>query len=136
MSRPTSGTWTDITGDASTFEYRPLYGTGDVVYRTSEYAAAAKVAKQRPYKVLRICFKTNSSGVALKQDGTTAVSVDVAAQLDAPWLYDIQEILSGETVANASGPVTQNVREDDLDNLADVKTLIAAQTGAWADPSA
>ena len=138
MTRPTSGTWTDITGDVSTFAYRPLYGTDDVVYRKTEVLQAAAANANfinRPYKVLRMTFKTNASGVALDQAGV-AIATDVVSQATAPWLYDIKEIRRGETISGATGPETRGVREDDLATLADIKTLIGTEVGDWANPAA
>lgn len=136
MARPTSATWTDITGDASTFAYRPLYGTGDVVYRSDEVSQAAganQAFRHKPYKVLRVAFATNSSGVALDQDGA-AIAADVASQATAPWLYDLKEIKAGETIATASGPEVRGIRESYCKTLADIKTLIGTEVGDWTSP--
>ena len=137
-NRMSTASWGYITGDVSSFAYRPLFSAEDIVYRKSEVNGLTH--KQRPYKVLRICLDTNTSGVPLKQDGTTTITGAVAAQADAPWLYDIQELkrltsTTFETNATASGPVIQGVREDDLAALADIKTYIQTEVGDWADPS-
>lgn len=136
MARPTSATWTDITGDASTFAYRPLYGTGDVVYRSdevSQVAGANAAFRHKPYKVLRIAFATDSAGVAKDQDGV-AIATDVVSQATAPWLYDLKEIKAGETIATASGPEVRGVRESYCKTLAQIKSLIGTEVGDWTDP--
>ena len=139
MARLSTTQWSWISGDVSSFAYRPLFSIGDVVYKKSEYTMAASAKHQkfqhRPYKVLTIGVKQNTSSVPLKQDGT-AITGAVTAQADAPWKYDVQEILSGETQATASGPVTRDINENDLNSLADIKTYIGTEKDDWADPAA
>ena len=139
MARLSTTQWTNITGAVSSFAYRPLFSIGDVVYKKSEYTMAAndkhKKFQHRPYKVLTIGIKQNTSSVPLKQDGT-AITGAVGSRAAAPWKYDIQEILSGETQATASGPITRDINEDDCNSLADIKTYIGTEKDDWADPAA
>lgn len=138
MARIADTDWEFITGAEEAdpvAAFRPLFSTGDFVYRKSDVLQGAGDNANIPYKayqVLSVGYKTDASGVPLKQDGTTTITAEVTAQADAPWLYTIQQVTSA--LVNVGDPKTE-VREDDLNNLADHKTLIGTEVGDWADPS-
>jgi hypothetical protein len=123
-------------GYISVAAYRPLYGVNDVVYNKLQYVGTtSKTFQKRPHKVLRVCIGTNAAGAPIDKDDA-AITTDVAAQTGAPWRYDIQEILVGETVATASGQTTEGAIENNLATLADIKTYVGTEVGDWTNPSA
>lgn len=140
MARLSTAQWGYISGDVSSFAYRPLFGKDDVVYKKDEYTQAASSKHtsftHRPYKIIHGGIRVNAAGAPLKNSDDTAIVGAVGAQADAPWVYDIQEIKAGETVATASGVIQRDVKESNLASLADIKTYVTSELADWADPAA
>lgn len=137
MARMTSAQFGYITGDVSSFAYRPLYGKDDIVYRSDEISQAVGANASfihRAYKVVSVGYKTNAAGAPLNQAGT-AISGAVASQATAPWVYDLQEVKPGETIATATGKISRDVLESLCLTLAQAKTLIGTEVGDWSDPA-
>lgn len=138
MPRLTTTQWGYISGDVSSFAYRPLYGVDDVVYKKDEYtqAVSSKFTSfvHRPYKVIHIGINQNAAGAPLNQSDAAITGAVTGQDPGAPWIYDIQEIKSGETISAATGPVTRNVKENNINTLAQIKTYIGTEVGDWIDP--